>query len=188
MIAAALLVAATCSGDCSAQKQFEQMEEALVRQPVEGKVFSHADGSVSADIEATLTIGGDTKIDYKGNVMGKDVDSTYKAATTPELRDAILIGMARMGLLHNIVSFTRDRPPANVEGHVREALIAHDFAKAPGGGISYKLRAGNREMGESVIKINSKSHFPMSRQFTAHLDNGDMHVSETYRLVKMKQP
>jgi hypothetical protein len=187
MIATALLIAAaTCSGDCAAQKQFEQMEEALVSRPVQGKTISHAEGSVNADVESTLTIGADTKIAYKGNVMGKDVDSTWEHPTTPELRDAILIGMTRMGLLHNVVLFTRDRPPANVEGHVRESLIAHDFAKAPGGGIAYKLRVGNREMGEGVVKINSKSHYPMSRKLTAHLDNGDMRVSETYQLTRLK--
>lgn len=186
MIAAILLAAAACSGDCDAQKQFEQMEAALIAQPVKGKVFSHAEGSVTSDVESTLTVGPDTKVVYKGNVMGKDVDSTWEHPTTPELRDAILIGISRMGLLHNVVLFSRERPPANVEGHIREALTAHDFSKAPGGGIAYKLRAGNREMADAVIKINSKTHYPMSRKMTTHLDNGDMRVSETYQLVKMK--
>jgi hypothetical protein len=187
MIATALLIAAAaCSGDCSAQKEFEKMEEALLSRPVQGKTISHAEGSVNADVETTLTVGPDTKIVYKGNVMGKDVDSTWEHPTTPDLRDAVLLGMTRMGLLHNIVLLSRDRPPANIEGHIRESLTAHDFSKAPGGGIAYKLRVGNREMGDAVVKINSKSHYPMSRQFTAHLDNGDMHVSETYQLTRLK--
>jgi hypothetical protein len=147
----------------------------------------HSEGSVTADVESNATIGADTKITYKGNVMGKDVDSTWEHATTPELRDAILIGITRMGLLQNVVLFSRERPPANVEGHIREALTAHDFAKVPGGGISYKLRAGNREMADAVIKINSKTHYPMSRKMTTHLDTGDMKVSETYQLVKSKK-
>jgi len=187
MIAMLLLAAAACSGDCAAQKQFEQMEEALLAQPVTGKTFSHAEGSVQVDLESTITVGPDTKVVYKGNVMGKDVDSTWEHPTTPELRDAMLIGITRMGLMQNIVLFTRDRPPANVEGHIREALTAHDFAKAPGGAISYKLKAGNREMADAVIKINSKSHYPMSRKMTVHLDNGDMKVSETYQLTKIKK-
>jgi hypothetical protein len=186
MITALMIAAAACSGDCAAQKQFEQMEAALIAQPIKGKTISHAEGSVQADVEATLTIGPDTSIAYKGNVMGQDVDKTWEHPTTPDLRDAILLGITRMGILHNLVLFTRDRPPANVEGHIRDALIPHDFAKAPGGGVSYKLRAGNREMGEGVIKINSKSHYPMSRKFTAHLDKGDMRVSEVYQLTKLK--
>jgi hypothetical protein len=185
MIAALLIAAAACSGDCAAQKQFEQMEEALLAQPVTGKTFSHAEGSVQCDIESTITIGPDSKVVYKGNVMGKDVDSTWEHPTTPELRDALLIGISRMGLMHNIVLFTRERPPANVEGHIREALTVHDFAKAPNGAISYKLKAGNREMAEATIKINSKSHYPMTRKMTVHLDSGDMKVSETYQLTKL---
>jgi hypothetical protein len=186
MITALLIAATVCSGDCAAQKEFEQMEEAILSAPVQGKTVSHAEGSVKVDVDATLTIGADTKISFKGNVMGQDVDKTYENPTTPELRDAILLGLTRMSLMHNLVLFTRDRPPANVEGHIRQALTPHDFAKAPGGGIAYKLRAGNREMGEGVIKFNSKSHLPMSRKFVFHLDNGDMKVSESYQLTRLK--
>jgi hypothetical protein len=187
MIASILLVAAAaCSGDCAAQKDFEKMEEAILSQPLQGKTVSHAEGSVKVDVEATLTVGSDTKISYKGNVMGRDVDKTWENPTTPDLRDAILLGITRMGLTHNLVLFTSDRPPANVEGHIRQALTPHDFAKASGGGIAYKLRADNREMGEGVIKFNSKTHLPMSRKFTFHLDNGDMRVSESYQLTRLK--
>jgi hypothetical protein len=182
----ALLIAATCSGNCTAQKQFDEMEAALVKQPVTGTTHSHAEGSVKADVDATISLGQETVVKMRGNVMGQDVDKTWDHATTPELRDALLIGLTRMGILHNLVNFTRDRPPANVEGHVRDALIPHDFAKAKGGGIAYKLRVGNREMGEATIKIDPKTHFPVSRTLTAHLDQGDMKVTETYHLQAAK--
>src|SRR3954469_1637777 len=186
MLTAMMILAAACSGDCGAQKQFDQMEAALVAQPVTGTAHSHAEGSVKADVDSTITFTDQTVVQFKGNVMGQDVDKTWDHATTPELRDSLLIGLTRMGLLHNLVNFTRDRPPANVEGHVREALIPHDFAKRKGGVIAYKLRVGNREMGDATIKIDPKTHFPVARTLTAHLDQGDMRVTETFQLKRMK--
>jgi hypothetical protein len=182
----AMILAVACSGDCTAQKQFDQMEKALIASPVTGKTHCHAEGSVKAEVDATITFTAQTVVEFKGNVMGQDVDKTWDHATTPELRDSLLLGITRLGLFHNLVNFTRDRPPANVEGHIREALIPHDFALQKGNVVAYKLRAGNREMGEATITIDPKTHFPLARTLVAHLDKGDMRVTETYHLTRIK--
>jgi hypothetical protein len=52
--------------------------------------------------------------------------------------------------------------------------------------VAYKLRVGNREMGEATIKIDPKTHLPVSRTLTAHLDQGEMRVTETYQLKRAK--
>ena len=43
----ALMLAAACSGDCKVQKQFDQMEAALVEAPVTGTIHAHAEASTS---------------------------------------------------------------------------------------------------------------------------------------------
>lgn len=182
----ALMLAAACSGDCKVQKQFDQMEAALVEAPVMGTMHAHAEGAFKGDVDATIKFTDETTVDFKGEVQGQQVDKNWEHATTLELRDSLLIGLTRMGIFHNLVNFARNRPPANIEGGVRQALQPHDFAKAKGGGIAYKLRIGNREMGDATIKFDPKTKLPVSRTLVAHIDQGEMRVTETYDLKRVK--
>src|SRR5579862_1200172 len=120
----ALLLAVACSGDCSAQKSFARMEKALLKNRIEAQTHSHAEGSVQADVDATLSIGHGILLHEQGTINGKPVDKSYEELTTPALRDSLLLGLARMGILHNLVKIANGDQP-DTQGDLRKSMEPH---------------------------------------------------------------
>jgi hypothetical protein len=180
----ALLLAVACSGDCSAQKAFSKMEKALNKNRVEAQTHSHAEGAVQADVDATLSIGHGILVHEQGSINGKPVDKSYEELTTPALRDALLLGFSRIGVLHNLVKISRGDQP-DTSGDLRKQLEPHDFAKASGG-VAFKLRVQGHEMGDVTLALDPKTHLPTQRTQVVHFPNGDMHVTEAYKFTMVK--
>ncbi len=185
MIAAVLFAAAACSGDCRAQEQFEAMERRLLRGPIQLEVHSHAEGAVQADATADIFIGPATRVHAQGTFMGQPFARNFDEPTTPALRDAVLIGMARMGALHNLVNLSQGNPPDHSSGGTRDWLGAVKFRRAKGG-VSYALTVDGKETGEVTLSIDRKTRLPKKRTMTVHFPQGDMRVTEMYRFPKKR--
>jgi len=181
----ALLLAAACSGDCRAQRQFEAMERRLLARPVQLEVHSHAEGAVQADATTEVFIGPAVRLRARGTWLGQPFAKDLDQPATPALRDAVLIGLTRMDLLHNVVNLAQGNPPDHAQGGVRESLQAVKFRRAKGG-VSYVLDVDGRETGETTLFIDRKTRLPQSRHLTLHFPGGDMRVSESYRFPKKK--
>ncbi len=177
----ALVLAAACSGDCRAQTLFMAMERTLLaKAPLQLEVKSHAEGAVKADATSELSVGPATRLHAQGTFAGKPFEKSFDEPTTPALRDAFVVGLARMGLLHNVVRLSRDQPPDHADGTVREWLQAVSFRRVKGG-VSYALQVGGRQSGESTLSINAQTRLPSKRTLVVHFPEGDMRVIETYR-------
>ena len=177
-----LLLAAACSGDCRAESLFQAMERKLLSQmpAVQLEVVSHAEGSVRADATTEVSVGPATRLHSRGSFLGKNFEKNYDQPTTPGLRDAVLVGLTRMGLLHNVANLTEDLPPDHADKDVREWLKAVNFRRARGG-VSYQINIDGKDRGETTLLINAKSKLPMKRTAVIHFPGGEMRVTETYR-------
>ncbi len=179
---ALLLAAAACSGDCRAQSLFMTMERKLLsEQPaLQLHVDSHATGAVKADASTDLSVGPEVRIHSEGALMGKPLAVDYDQPSNPGLRDAVIVGLARMGMLHNVVNLAQGGGIDHADKDVREWLKPVKFRRVKGG-VAYKVTVDGKESGEATLLINAKTKLPSKRTLTVHFGNGDMKVSETYR-------
>ena len=123
-------------------------------------------------------VGPAMRLHTKGTFLGKPFARDFDQPDTTDLRDAVVVGLARMGLLHNVIDLAQGNGPEHADGTVREWLQPHDFRRVRGG-VTYQLRVSGKETSEVTLTI--KSGLPQKRTMTVHFPNGDMRVTETYR-------
>ena len=188
MIAIILAGAAACSGDCRAQALFQTMERKLLSaQPLQLEVESHADGAVKADATSEVSVGPATRVHTKGNFMGAPFAKDFDQPTTGDMRDALVLGLSRMGLLHNVVNISQDNGIDHAKGGARDWLEPYDFKRVKGG-VAYALRVSGKQTSEVTLLIDPKTARPKKRDMVVHFPNGTMHVIETYRFPKLVAP
>ena len=177
----ALLLAAACSGDCRAQALFQTMERTLLSaQPaLQVEAVSRADGSVKADATSDISVGPMVRFHTSGQFMGAPFTKDFDQPSTPELREAVLLGLSRMGALHNAVNVSQGN------GIDRARVEAVNFKRAKGG-VSYSVQVNGKITGESTLSIDAKTKRPLKRSMVVHFPNGEMRVTETYKFPVLK--
>ncbi|MCA1828071.1 MAG: hypothetical protein ABR567_02600 [Myxococcales bacterium] len=181
----ALVLAAACSGDCRAQSLFQTMERKLLSaMPLQLEVRSHAEGAVRADATSDVSVGPATRVHAKGAFMGTPFERDFDERTTPDLRDGLVIGLSRMGLLHNVVNLSQGNGIDHASGGAREWLEPVNFRRVKGG-VAYRLRVNGKETSAVTLLIDSKQR-PKKRTMVVHFPGGDMRVTETYRFPVVK--
>lgn len=184
----ALLLAAACSGDCRAQALFQTMERKLLSaQPLQLEVQSRADGAVRADATSEVSVGPATRVHTKGSFMGAPFAKDFDQPTTPNLREAVIIGLSRMGFLHNAVNLSQDNGIDHGAVGARDWLEPVNFKRVKGG-VAYALMVSGKQTSEVTLLIDSKTARPKKRDMVVHFPNGNMHVIETYRFPKLVAP
>lgn len=182
----ALLIAAACSGDCRAQMLFQTMERKLLSaMPLQLEVVSHAEGAVRADATTGVSVGPATRLHTQGTFMGTPFQRDFDQPTTPALRDAVVLGMTRMGLLHNVVNLAQGNGIDRADGTVRDWLSAAMFRRVKGG-VAYTVLIDGKNAGFTTLLIDAKTKRPRKRTEVVHFPNGDMRVTETYRFPVVK--
>ena len=165
-----------------------------------------AEGAVSADIGGTLELGTGDAILLEGNGVfaGDSVDLLLKsdggqvefgngagrktAVPPPELREAVLIGLTRMGILHNLARLMANELPDHADGGVTDWVVADSFAVDPGrdAAVSFDLFVAGRPSGSATLEI-SPAGLPLERHQTVNFPSGVMRVVETYSDVTVER-
>jgi hypothetical protein len=176
----ALLIAAACSGDCRAQSSFAAMERKLFSRFLHLQVKSHAEGAVQADAITEVSIGPAVRLHTRGTLLGKPFARDFDEPATPALRDAVVLGMTRIGLLHNVSNLAQGNGIDHADGGARDFITAEKFRRVKGG-VSYLILVGGKEFGSATLLIDAKTKLPRKRTQVVHFPDGDMRVTETYR-------
>lgn len=156
-------------------------------------------GAFTADIRGRFSMGpsGRTVIDGDGSFGGSPVDLTLisdgaettfangdssATATHPaELREAILIGLTRMGILHNLARLTQVAPPDHGEGGVRDWVATGPY-RADSTGLGFDITVGGQPAGSASLEID-KTGDPVVRYQRVAFPSGEMMVTERYTNV-----
>lgn len=178
IVAWLVAAAAACSGDCRAQQKFEAMERRLLSRPLQVAIKCHAGGALQAGADVRVFIGPATRLRASGTWKGEPFTRSFDQPTTPGLRDAVVLGMTRMGVLHSVARLMQGGGPDHADGTVREWIEPHDFRLVKGG-VAYRLRVGGEEAGE--VRLTLANGLPRRRIQEVHFPNGDMRVTEEYR-------
>lgn len=165
-----------------------------------------SEGAVSSQFTGTLRweAGGELALDASGEFMGQPQElalrgdatqlrtlvggeARWEGARPAALVEAVVIGLTRQGLLHNLAMLTGGAPPERGEGGVREWLgfvdpnfgepqaIAGQELRA----LEFGIQVEGQDVGQAVLLINVHG-LPVERRQRVVFPEGEMRVTERY--------
>ncbi|HEY4221950.1 MAG TPA: hypothetical protein VGO62_11415 [Myxococcota bacterium] len=181
------------------QMFIDELETHLMRaKTVHIKATLVATGAVNAALveEVSLGDGQKARMAVTGKFEGRDVDTWFvcdgktmkvkgkdAAPADPEVRDAIVIGMVRMGLLHNAGLLVGGSAPEHSRGGLREFVKAErPRAQTPATDIKIDVVVHHDVMGEATLSLDETASLK-KRHSELHFEEGDLVDDESYRVV-----
>lgn len=192
------------------QALFSDLEEGLLLAPRLAFRFRiAAEGAVTASLTGVtrLTEQGRVDLSAKGTFAGTPVvlrflsdgdrmtggseEHAFEADVPAALREALVIGLTRMGLLHNLARLSAGSPPDHATGGVREWVrvgevsvgreprpaITSEFRE-----LSFPIFVSGKRSGEATLRID-RNGLPARREQTVQFPTGMMRVVEEYEFL-----
>lgn len=146
------------------------------------RVDLRAEGTFG-DSPATLHFRSDAQ-----TVEGGSAHRTFREAAPPALHDALILGLTRMGLLHNLARLTAGLAPDHAGGGVREWVEVRDvqIASDTAGGnphwlpLKLPIYVSGRRTAEATLWLDRRTGLPVRRDQVVTFPNGSMSVVEEY--------
>lgn len=193
--------------DAPPARVFEALETRLLRAGVIGMDFHlTATGAAEIDVRGRfdMTPTG-TDLRAAGTFAGQPVDLVLGRASdeivfgraadpltapVPEhLREALILGLTRMGLLHNIARLTGNAPPDHADGGVAEWVRVDGFRtdSTAARRLAFEITVAGQPAGAAELELDEDGR-PRLRRQTVRFPTGDMHVIERYDQVVVEAP
>jgi hypothetical protein len=210
-----LLVIASCASPQprpgtepqSADSALTQLEERLLNAPtIRLRYRVHAAGAFAADITGDLllrqadiveltasgTFGGSPVQLHlnasEGRMKGGSAQQSFDEPAPEHLRDALVIGLTRMGIMHNLARLVSGRPPDRADGTVREWVVPRDVTwlgvpdgNVSPGGFRFAIEVAGTRTAEADLRLNAEG-WPQRRTQTVRFPGGEMQVTEEYEI------
>lgn len=189
--------------------EFETVEERLMEASTSRVDFTiTATGAVEVGLEGSLLLaeGGRARLEARGTFGGDEVDlllvsdgermrmtngtDTTETATPPALREALVIGLTRMGVLHNLARLTGPAPPDHSDGDVRDWVEAVDFRTEERGSLGFDIRVSGERTASARLFLAPGTGLPGERRQTVEFTDPEggvlpMEVTELYGAVSL---
>jgi hypothetical protein len=203
-----------CAGEASSPAVEPSLEEleALLTAPstsVHVPFEVEATGAVEVELAGDLFLGpeGAARLEAQGSFAGREIDvmavsdgerliwsGAPEAVPAPDgLRDALVVGLTRMGILHNIARLTAGAPPDHMEGGVREwVVVSPDSAGAApapglmGEGLAMTITVDGVPSGAFRLNFDEGGRLPRIRRQGVDFPEGRMEVTERYPTVALQ--
>ena len=211
----AVACSSTKQGPREAQKDFDALEERLLDAPsVHTTSRLTAEGALTADVRCVhgVTRDGNAFMQAKGTLAGKPVDWTFVSdgkrmtLTAPDgkrereipadLRAGLLLGLTRMGWMHNVAMLSAGGWPDATDGKIDDfvravnVMTGDEYEEQEDGRTKRALTFGIEVRGQvaatAVLWIDCESGVPIERWQKVRLPNGEMHVVETYESFSLE--
>ncbi len=206
---------ADASPPADASIDLAAMEKALLERALNLRFDIAASGAVQARLVGELRLDGERLAlrasgTFAGNQVEVSLDADGERLTgtngtakldfpqPPELADAIVVGLVRMGILHNLAMLIAGRPLDHAEGDVREWVVARDVVaearvtqglsdearRQASDAMSFAITVSGNEAGEATLWWDRATSLPVERHQVVRFAEGEMHVRETYTPVE----
>lgn len=115
--------------------------------------------------------------------------SSHRDPPASKIREAVALGLARMGLLHNLALLSLDQPVEKAHGgfpDFAKPILPNDGASETINGevcrrVEFGLEVEGKNMGEASVCIAEATGLLLQRNQTVHFPTGDMTVTETFK-------
>lgn len=166
----------------------------------------HAEGAVNADLRGDLVVQkpGRAAIDASGefvdapiklqlisdgtHMRGGNATQRFDLATPEGLHDGLLLGLVRMGILHNLAMLSAGAPPDATDGSASTFAVAKDVRWLAGTepesnskALKFSLLVHDQHAGDVTLWLDPLTGLPQHREQRVYFDHGEMRVSERYR-------
>jgi hypothetical protein len=158
-----------------------------------------ASGAVTADLKGTLAIvsEGTTTLSATGSFAGEEVvlqvigqggimlcgnDAGNRPEPRPEgLEEALLVGLTRMGILHNLAMLSGGAAPDHAQGGVQDWVEVDAFYmdRSQASTIGFALTVAGEPSGSATLTFDEEGSPRIRRQRVA-FPEGEMVVEERY--------
>lgn len=180
--------------------QFTNMEQRLLSASAISFDFEiKAEGVIAGDFKGSLSISsdGDLTIQSEGRFIERDLvmelvtDADSIRMVTSEMADvvprqddtfnAVVIGLTRMGLLHNLAALTTVSPPEHGDGGIQDWVTVRNFGEGEVGeytGVAAEIFVEGDRTSEFVLAI--VDGLPVQRRQVVSFPGGEMVVMEEF--------
>jgi hypothetical protein len=202
---AVLLAASTLAQAApTAVQKFESLEALLARAGrFDVKAHVVSSGAVASDLTADVGVAnsGIVAIRMHGTLDGKPDDRLLRTdgvvtMVTKDgqdtrlqpghnMREAVQLGLLRVGLWHNLLLLSHGLQPEHHEGGIKSwtAVDNIHYAGAPRAGatsIAFDVLIENKKVGTATLWIDDKTELPVKREQTIVLDGKKIQTVEDY--------
>jgi hypothetical protein len=157
-----------------------------------------AEGALVADMVGELNIGQQrfTRLDFKGKIDGAAAEALLLSDgrgmnagdAPPALVEALLVGITRMGLMHNVWKIANRETPSKAEGGVRDWVTVSDVREGPmealrgvkTRSIEFAISVDGARVAEATLFLDRTTGLPVVRRQVVHFPEGEMRVVEEY--------
>ena len=185
----------------------ERLEARLIEAPaVRFEIAATAEGVVTADLSGTASwtdssaaiVASGTFVDRPaelhlalrdGKLAGGNGDYRFESNVPPALREALALGMTRMGILHNLARLAGATAPDHAEGGVGDWLTYEalrwgagtEVDGQPARPLEFTILVEGTPVAEARLWLRTTDGLPVRREQNVKFPQGDMIVVETYR-------
>jgi hypothetical protein len=182
--------------------RFDIEAEGLVPARLTGELQSRGEtlmlrarGSFAGDL-VELTLEGDGQ-----RLRGSSGSARLELPQPPALAEAVVIGLTRMGLLHNLALLVGARPPEHADGGVRQWVQTEQVQwiarigppePAPAArrqqpdAMSFAIHVAGEHVGDATLWCDSASKLPLERHQVVRFPEGELRVRESYEIEWMR--
>jgi len=170
-----------------------------------------SEGAVASSLEGTLLLADPDRasLDFEGTFEGEAASphlisdgsilrggqqhEPFAEAVPDHLHEGLLIGLTRMGLLHNLATLCGGEAPDHTDGTVREWVTWVDAAygepEEVGGvrarPITFVVTVDGEPRAEAALWFDETTGLPVERWQTVRFDEGEMRVVERYESFEL---
>lgn len=181
-------------------------DEWLARAEVSLPFHVTAEGAFAADLEGRLVLRGSDGVTLEatghfggqpvelrleateGRMTGGNGSRTFDVETPAALREALVVGVTRMGILHNLARLVASTPPDHADGGVREWVAVDSFDWAEGDeaaeGVTFAITVAGQPSGDATLWLDSDGA-PVLRRQIVRFPGGEMRVTERYTVTEV---
>ncbi len=209
--AAALLVAACGGGETRVENPtpddgsaaFDALEQRLLDSPyLELTARIESTGAVSSALEGSLIIDGDrVLLGFYGTFGGKEVlvelesdgskmtggngTLSFEVETPPALKEGLVVGITRMGILHNLAVLASGNPPQATYGEAKTWVTVSEVTTGVDS-LSFNIAVNGKPSATAKLTLNTETGLPARREQTVRFPDGDMNVVEDYESFSVR--
>ncbi len=145
---------------------------------IEGTLWIEGDGMTlqaagelgGAPLAVSMSVADD-------RLLGGSDTRRFDEPVPPDLKGAMLLGLTRMGLLHNVARLAAGAPPDRGDGTVREWVTVENVEWAQS--FHFDIHVGGQATADARLWLD-ESGMPRERRQTVRFPGGAMQVHEVY--------
>jgi hypothetical protein len=166
--------------DIVAEGAFEANLVGWLRFEQSGALELEAQGSFGRE-PVTLTLSA-----RDGRMAGGGTRARFDESVPPAVREALVIGLTRMGILHNLARLVAGVPPDRASGGVRDWVEVREIAwtddvEVGERGVRFEIWVAGQPAGEATLGLNGHGQV-VGRNQVVRFPGGEMLVRERYRI------